>query len=270
MSETTGDENETKSAARPAPAPPRGAAKVRLRVRRQDRGDRPDTRRIEEFDVDAPVGATIYDVLRRLRRAPCTADGRAVAPVCFEGSCGEGACGGCAVRVGGVARLACTTLVSDASPKGKPILLEPLGSFPLVRDLVVDRAGLDDGVARVHGWIAADERGAAAAPPEAVTRVRLALAGCSSCGACLDACPQWGDHSDFVGPAALGAVLAANLHPVGILERGARLDALMQPGGVSDCGKAQNCVEVCPSAVPLTDAIAGLSRDVTLRWLFGR
>ena len=31
----------------------------------------------------------------------------------------------------------------------------------------------------------------------------------------------------------------------------------MGDGGVADCGKAQNCVEVCPKEIPLVDSIAG-------------
>ena len=34
----------------------------------------------------------------------------------------------------------------------------------------------------------------------------------------------------------------------------------MGEGGVADCGKAQNCVEVCPKEIPLVDSIAVVSR----------
>ena len=40
-------------------------------------------------------------------------------------------------------------------------------------------------------------------------------------------------------------------------------------GGVADCGKAQNCVEVCPKEIPLVDSIASVARDTTKRMLFG-
>jgi len=38
----------------------------------------------------------------------------------------------------------------------------------------------------------------------------------------------------------------------------------MGPGGVSDCGNAQNCVKVCPKHIPLTESIASGGRAVTL------
>jgi succinate dehydrogenase / fumarate reductase iron-sulfur subunit len=37
----------------------------------------------------------------------------------------------------------------------------------------------------------------------------------------------------------------------------------MGPGGIQDCGKAQNCVQVCPKEIPLTTSIASMNRDVT-------
>ncbi|MFP4143504.1 MAG: succinate dehydrogenase iron-sulfur subunit, partial [Phycisphaeraceae bacterium] len=43
-----------------------------------------------------------------------------------------------------------------------------------------------------------------------------------------------------------------------------RLDALMGPGGITDCGNAQNCVKACPKDVPLTEAIAHIGRQTTL------
>ena len=42
-----------------------------------------------------------------------------------------------------------------------------------------------------------------------------------------------------------------------------RLDTLMQEGGISSCGNAQNCVEACPRSIPLTESIAHLGKDVS-------
>jgi succinate dehydrogenase / fumarate reductase iron-sulfur subunit len=37
----------------------------------------------------------------------------------------------------------------------------------------------------------------------------------------------------------------------------------MGDGGLSDCGNAQNCAEVCPKKIPLTTAIGQLGRQTT-------
>jgi succinate dehydrogenase / fumarate reductase iron-sulfur subunit len=43
----------------------------------------------------------------------------------------------------------------------------------------------------------------------------------------------------------------------------------MGAGGVEGCGKAQNCVEVCPKEIPLVDSIASVGRATTKRMLLG-
>jgi succinate dehydrogenase / fumarate reductase, iron-sulfur subunit len=91
---------------------------------------------------------------------------------------------------------------------------------------------------------------------------------CHGCGCCLEACPQYGDHSDFLGAAALAAVHRLGLHPVGAWQHARRLEAVMGPGGVASCGKSQNCVDVCPLGIPLVDAIQRVARDTSRRLLF--
>jgi succinate dehydrogenase / fumarate reductase iron-sulfur subunit len=46
---------------------------------------------------------------------------------------------------------------------------------------------------------------------------------------------------------------------------GERLDALMDDGGIDDCGNAQNCVRACPKSIPLTTSIAEMFRATTVR-----
>ena len=48
-----------------------------------------------------------------------------------------------------------------------------------------------------------------------------------------------------------------------------RLEAVMGEDGVTGCGKAQNCVEVCPKEIPLVDSIAVVARQTTKHMLFG-
>jgi succinate dehydrogenase / fumarate reductase iron-sulfur subunit len=48
---------------------------------------------------------------------------------------------------------------------------------------------------------------------------------------------------------------------------GERLRPLMEEGGVSECGNAQNCVAVCPKEIPLTESIALMGRKVVAQAL---
>jgi succinate dehydrogenase / fumarate reductase, iron-sulfur subunit len=38
---------------------------------------------------------------------------------------------------------------------------------------------------------------------------------------------------------------------------------LMGPGGIEDCGNAQNCVKACPKNIPLVTSIAEVNRQIT-------
>jgi succinate dehydrogenase / fumarate reductase iron-sulfur subunit len=92
-----------------------------------------------------------------------------------------------------------------------------------------------------------------------------------SCGCCLEACPQFNVEPDeknwdqsFIGAHAISQARLFNMHETGKQLADQRLDALMGPGGVSDCGNAQNCVKVCPKKIPLTESIAAMGRAVTI------
>ena len=57
-----------------------------------------------------------------------------------------------------------------------------------------------------------------------------------------------------------------NMHPTGKLIANERLDTLMDDGGIAACGNAQNCVEVCPKSIPLTESIAEMGRQSSKRF----
>ena len=71
----------------------------------------------------------------------------------------------------------------------------------------------------------------------------------------------------FVGAAAISQVMLFNDHGTGKMNAGERLEALMAPGGIQDCGNAQNCVAVCPKNIPLTRSIARAGRATTIQWI---
>ena len=66
-----------------------------------------------------------------------------------------------------------------------------------------------------------------------------------------------------MGAATFNQVRLFNLHPTGIMNKEERLDAIMGEGGITDCGNAQVCVEVCPKNIPLTESIADIGRQTS-------
>jgi succinate dehydrogenase / fumarate reductase iron-sulfur subunit len=245
---------------------------IKLKIKRQDGPDAPESRRWEEFAVPYQAHMNVISALMQIQKDPRTASGQATTPVNWESSCLEEVCGACTMVINGAVRQACSTLIDQISPNGEPVTIEPMSKFPIVRDLVVDRSKMFDAMKRVKAWIALDgthELGPGPRESQEAQEERYPLSRCMTCGCCVEACPQYGPDLAFMGPFAINLVRLYNSHPSGAMNKNERLDAMMGEGGVADCGKAQNCVEVCPKEIPLIDSIAVVGRETTKRLLFG-
>jgi succinate dehydrogenase / fumarate reductase iron-sulfur subunit len=227
----------------------------------------------EEFELELKPFANVISSLMDIQRRPINRTGKKVLPVVWESGCLEEVCGACSMLINGYPRQACTALIENLikATGDVTIRLAPLTKFPLVRDLIVDRSRMFEDLKRIHGWIDIGstfnnrEPGPKISPEK--QRVMYHLSTCMTCGCCLEACPQVNNHSAFIGPAAVSQARLFNANPIGYTQRATRLRPLMEEGGISDCGNNQNCVQVCPKNIPLTDSIAVISRDVTLQAL---
>src|SRR5579862_8758836 len=251
------------------------AAKLRLRIRRQDGLEQPTYH--QEFEIPYRDKMNVISALMELRKNPVTCEGQTVHPPAWEAACLEEVCGSCTMLINGMVRQSCTALieaVGELIDDTYHVTLEPMSKFPVTRDLIVDRGGMFDNLKKVKAWVPIDgsyDLGPAEPQDDGVRQLRYSLSRCMSCGCCVEACPQVSEKTNFVGPAAIGQALLFNLHPVGSTLAFERLEFLTSEEGISGCGNAQNCVKVCPKGVPLTRAIAHLNRDTTVhrakKWL---
>jgi succinate dehydrogenase / fumarate reductase iron-sulfur subunit len=236
--------------------------KILFKIKRQDGPDKAPY--WQDFSIPWRPNHNVVSALMAIRENPITAGGQKVEPVCWEANCMEEVCGACSMRINGRPRQACSALVDGLA---QPIVLEPLSKFPVVRDLAVDRKRMFDNLRKVKAWIDLDGSwdvhvGAPRISPQE-WELNYVFSRCMTCGCCMEACPQFGPGFDFVGPAPLGQVRLMNAHPTGRYFAEDRLHAIMGDGGLSDCGNAQNCAEVCPKKIPLTTAIGQLGRQTT-------
>lgn len=251
------------------------AKTVKLKIKRQESPE--DAARYDRFEVPWLPQMNVIGALMEVRKRPITADTKqTVAPVNWDSNCLEEVCGACTMVINGRVRQACTALVDKLAPNGEEITLEPMTKFPLVRDLIVDRSRMFEDLKRVKAWIQLDgthELGPGPRQAPQNQEEAYPLSRCMTCGCCLEACPQVNEGSSFIGPAALSQVRLFNLHPSGEMHAKDRIEAVMGADGIAGCGKAQNCVEVCPKEIPLVDSIAQVSRQATKHlffgWLFG-
>ncbi|MGF9714685.1 succinate dehydrogenase iron-sulfur subunit [Paenibacillus naphthalenovorans] len=217
----------------------------------------------EEFEIPYRPNMNVISALMEVQRNPVNAKGEKTTPVCWESNCLEEVCGACSMVINGKPRQACTALVDKLE---QPIRIAPMTTFPVVRDLVINRERMFSALKRVKAWIPIDgtyDLGPGPRMAEAKRQWAYELSKCMTCGVCLESCPNVNDKTDFIGPAAISQVRLFNAHPTGEMNAHERLEALMSNGGIEGCGNSQNCVRSCPKGIPLTTSIAAINLDTT-------
>lgn len=232
------------------------AKTVQLKIKRQDApGAAP---RWEEFEVPWEERLNVHAALMAIQRNPKTRGGQKTTPVVWDANCLEEVCGSCTMIINGRVMQACSALVDNLE---QPIELRPMTKYPIIRDLAVDRTRIFNDFKRVHAWIDIDGTHDIGPGPKyspELADMRYALSRCMACGCCMEACPNYGPQSDFIGAAPISQARLFNSHPSGAMHKAERLEPLMGHGGVEGCGNAQNCVQVCPKEIPLTTSIADM------------
>jgi succinate dehydrogenase / fumarate reductase iron-sulfur subunit len=146
---------------------------------------------------------------------------------------------------------------------GDVIDVEPwrAASFPVVKDLVVDRSAFDR-IIGTGGYITAPTGSApdahATPVPKPAAETAFEHAECIGCGACVAACPN---GSAMLFTAA--KVVHLNALPQGAPERESRvLDMVgrMDDEGFGGCTNTGECAVACPKGIPL-QAISSLNRE---------
>jgi succinate dehydrogenase / fumarate reductase, iron-sulfur subunit len=192
-------------------------------------------------------------------------------PIAFEHDCREGICGSCGAMVNGRAhgptdQSTLCQLHMRSFKEGDLIVVEPwrAEAFPIIKDLVVDRASFDrivqsGGYISVRTGSAPDANAIPIGKPTADHA--FDYAACIGCGACVAACPN-ASASLFTG----AKVAHLNSLPQGQVQRAQRtLDmvAQMDEEGFGSCTNHGECAAVCPKGIPLT-VIAKMNRDLVL------
>jgi len=181
-------------------------------------------------------------------------------PIAFDHDCREGICGMCGMMINGVAHgpeRATTTcqLHMRHFADGDTIDVEPwrAAPFPVIKDLVVNRAAFDT-IIQAGGYITAPTGAApdahATPVPKADADLAFEAATCIGCGACVAACPN---GSAMLFTAAKVAHLG--LLPQGQPERDSRVLDMIEAqdaAGFGGCTNAGECTTVCPKGIPLT------------------
>jgi len=189
-------------------------------------------------------------------------------PVAFDHDCREGICGMCSMYINGRAhgpKRATTTcqLYMRNFSDGETITIEPwrASSFPVLRDLSVDRSSFDK-IIQAGGFISVNTGQAQDANSTPVNKENADLsmdaAACIGCGACVAACKN---ASAMLFVSAKVSQFA--LLPQGQSERSERVLAMvntMEEEGFGSCTNTGACEAECPKEISISN-IARLNRD---------
>ncbi|HEY7509623.1 MAG TPA: succinate dehydrogenase/fumarate reductase iron-sulfur subunit [Vicinamibacteria bacterium] len=194
--------------------------------------------------------------------------GRGEEPIAFDHDCREGICGTCGLMINGYAhgpRRGTTVcqLHMRTFKDGDTLVIEPwrASSFPVIKDLVVDRGAFDRVVA-AGGFISVSTGSApdgnAIPVPKTISDRAMDAAACIGCGACVAACPN-GSAMLFTG----AKVSHLGLVPQGQPERWERVRSMvarMDAEGFGTCTNHYECEAACPKEISV-EFIARLNRD---------
>ena len=183
-------------------------------------------------------------------------------------NCKAGKCGSCSAEINGKPRLMCMTRLSELDLT-KPVTIEPMRTFPHVRDLVTDVSWNYRTKKKIRPFTPRKPDA-----PDGTWRMQQAdvdrvqeFRKCIECFLCQDVCHVLRDHhkeDGFIGPRFLVHAAALEMHPLDTLDR---TEELKDAHGIGYCNITKCCTKVCPEHITITDnAIIPLKERVADRF----
>ncbi len=203
--------------------------------------------KFEEYQTEISEGMVVLDAVHQIQAEQA-------GTLAVRWNCKAGKCGSCSAEINGMPKLMCMTRMNTL-PLDKPITIEPMRSFPLIKDLVTDvswnfrvkkkikqfkprKPDASDGT-----WRMAQED---------VDRVQE-FRKCIECFLCQDVCHVLREHhlhDEFIGPRFLVYTAALEMHP---LDTEDRVEELKTAQGIGYCNITKCCTTVCPENIMITD-----------------
>jgi succinate dehydrogenase / fumarate reductase iron-sulfur subunit len=200
----------------------------------------------QDYTVKISPGMVVLDAVHRVQAE--------LAPdLAVRWNCKAGKCGSCSAEINGHPRLMCMTRLS-AIPLDRPVTIEPMRAFPLVKDLVTSvewnyrvKQGIRQFAPRPR-----DADGHWRMVQKDVDRVQE-FRKCIECYLCQDVCHVLREHrlhDQFIGPRFFVYSAALEMHP---LDTGRRTEDLARRQGIGYCNITKCCTQVCPEEIHITD-----------------
>jgi len=201
----------------------------------------------QDYTIEVSPGMVVLDAVHKIQATAAT-------DMAVRWNCKAGKCGSCSAEINGKPRLMCMTRLNMLD-LNVPVTIEPMRTFPHVKDLVTD----------VSWNFRVKERIAKFAPrkpdaPDGSWRYQQSDADrpqefrkCIECFLCQDVCHVLRDHhlhDEFIGPRFLIYTAQMEMNPI---DTGDRVKALKDDFGIGYCNITKCCTKVCPEEIKITD-----------------
>ena len=213
-----------------------------------------------EYNPDIEEGMVVLDVVHRIQATEAT-------DLAVRWNCKAGKCGSCSAEINGMPKLMCMTRLSQLD-LAQPVTVEPMHTFPHVKDLVTDVSWNYEVKKRIEPFQLKPPNpdGSWRELQRDVDRPQE-FRKCIECFLCQDVCHvlrEHAGHDKFIGPRFLIHVAQLEMNP---LDQGDRLEALKDDFGIGYCNITKCCTKVCPEGIRITDnAIIPLKERVVDRY----
>jgi succinate dehydrogenase / fumarate reductase iron-sulfur subunit len=210
------------------------------------RGDR-EAGGFKDYTTPVTEGMVVLDAIHQIQAEQAS-------DLAVRWNCKAGKCGSCSAEINGMPRLMCMTRLNQI-PLDQPVKVEPMKTFPLIRDLVTDVSWNFEVKKTIRKF-----KPRKPDAPDGSWRMSQADADrpqefrkCIECFLCQDVCHVLRDHhmhKDFIGPRFL--IYTANLE-MNPLDTDSRVGDLKDKHGIGLCNITKCCTKVCPENIHITD-----------------
>jgi succinate dehydrogenase / fumarate reductase, iron-sulfur subunit len=210
------------------------------------RGDA-STGAFKDYTTEISSGMVVLDAVHKIQAEQAN-------DLAVRWNCKAGKCGSCSAEINGRPKLMCMTRLNSL-PLDQPVTVEPMKTFPLLKDLVTDVSWNYRVKERIEPFKprkpdAAD--GTWRMQQSDVDRVQE-FRKCIECFLCQDVCHVLRDHKmfdQFIGPRFLVHAAALEMNPIDSADR---LADLRENCGIGYCNITKCCTKVCPEEIKITD-----------------
>jgi succinate dehydrogenase / fumarate reductase, iron-sulfur subunit len=210
------------------------------------RGDRTNGS-FKNYTLEVSEGMVVLDAVLQIQADQAN-------DLAVRWNCKAGHCGSCSAEVNGMPKLMCMTRLSDLN-LDKPVLLQPMKSFPLIKDLTTDVSWNYETKKRIKKFKPRSpdaNDGTWRMNQQDVDRVQE-FRKCIECFLCQDVCHVLREHQlfdKFIGPRLMVHVAALEMHPLDVEDR---REDLKNVDGIGYCNITKCCTKVCPEEIRITD-----------------